>query len=91
MQFANMFAFPFGSSDTYRILRDSVWRIRRRLSRQKCSVISIAIDDNYTDGEAFTLTALGLELAKKPGLDRMPWRGGSYTNTGGSGSSDTGE
>jgi hypothetical protein len=69
---------------------DSTWPWRRRLFRRKCSVISIAIDDNYTNGEGFTLTALALELAKKPGLDRIPWRSGTYTNTGGSGSSETG-
>lgn len=71
--------------------RDSVWPWRRRLARQKCSVISIAIDDNSTNGEGFTLTALALELAKKKGLDRSPWRGGTYSNTGASGSSETGE
>lgn len=90
MPLSDPFAFPFGSTDTFRTLRDRVWRARRRLLRQKCSVISIAIDDNYTDGEGFTLTALALELAKKKGLDRSPWRGGTYTNTGGSGSSETG-
>lgn len=70
--------------------RDSTWAWRRRLHRRKCSVISIAIDDAYTNGEGFCLTALALELAKKPGLDRIPWRGGTYNNTGGSGSSNTG-
>jgi hypothetical protein len=70
--------------------RDSTWPWRRRLHRQKCSVVSVAVDDNYTDGEGFTLTALALELAKKPGLDRSPWRGGTYTNTSGSGSIDSG-
>ena len=65
--------------------RDSIWRWRRRLRRQKCSVISVAIDDNYTIGRGFTLTALALELARRKGLDRVPWRGGSITNTHGSG------
>jgi hypothetical protein len=71
-------------------MHDATWPWRRRLFRRKCSVISVAIDDNYTNGEGFTLTALVLELAKKPGLDRTPWHGGTYTNTGGSGSSETG-
>ncbi len=71
-------------------LHDSTWPWRRRLFRRKCSVISVAIDDAYTNGEGFTLTALALELAKKPGLDRTPWAGGTYSNTGGSGSSETG-
>lgn len=70
--------------------RDSTWPWRRRPARQKCSVISIAIDDNYTSGEGFTLTALCLEIARKPGLDRTPWSGGTYSNAGGSGSTESG-
>jgi hypothetical protein len=49
---------------------DSVWRFRRRPARQKCSVFSVAIEDANTAGPGFTLTALGLEVARKPGLDR---------------------
>lgn len=64
--------------------RDSVWRWRRRLRRQKCSVISVAIDDNYSNGPGFVLTALSLELGKKRGLDRVPWRAGTTINTHGS-------
>lgn len=70
--------------------RDSVWRWRRRLARQKCSVISVAIEDDYSDGPGFTLTALALELAKKPGLDRIPWRDGTYTIPSGSGTNSDG-
>ena len=90
MPLAEPFAFPFGSPDVFRTLRDRVWRWRRRLMRQKCSVISVAIDDNYTNGEGFTLTALALELAKKKGLDRSPWRGGTYSNTSGNGTLESG-
>lgn len=71
-------------------VRDSVWRWRRRLNKQKCSVISVAIDDNYSDGPGFTLTALALEIGRKPGLDRIAWRGGSNTNTSGSGDINNG-
>lgn len=70
--------------------RDSTWRWRRRLNKQKCSVISVAIDDDYTEGPGFTLTALSLEIGRKPGLDRVPWRGGKYTNRSGSGDIDDG-
>lgn len=70
--------------------RDSVWRWRRRLNRQKCSVISVAIDDAYTPGPGFTLTALALEIARKPGLDRVVWRNGTGTNPTGSGSRSDG-
>lgn len=70
--------------------RDSVWRWRRRLARQKCSVISVAIDDDYTPGPGFTLTALSLQIARKPGLDRVAWQGGTYTNPAGSGNSSDG-
>lgn len=64
-------------------LRDSVWRWRRRLRRRKCSVISVAIDDRYSVTEGFTLTALALEIGMMPGLDRVPWRGGTVTSPGG--------
>lgn len=70
--------------------RDSVWSWKRRVARRKCSVISVAIDDNYTNGAGFILTALALELGIKPGMDRVPNRGGTYTNTQGSGTSRTG-
>lgn len=57
--------------------RDSVWRWRRRPHRQKCSVFSVAVSDVGSDGPGFTLTALGLELGKKTGLDRIaPVTGG---------------
>lgn len=71
-------------------LRDSVWRWRRRLRRQKCSVVSIAIDDNYSDGPGFVLTALSLEIGRKKGLDRTPARGGTNTNSAGSGTTGNG-
>jgi hypothetical protein len=74
-------AFDLGSPQDF---RDAVWRWRRRLRRQKCSVISVAIDDNYSNGPGFVLTALSLEIGRKTGLDRVPWRGGSTTNTHGS-------
>ncbi len=70
--------------------RDSVWRWRRRLNRQKCSVISVAIDDNYTVGPGFVLTALSLEIARKPGLDPVPWRGGTHSNPSESGDNGDG-
>jgi hypothetical protein len=62
--------------------RDSVWEWRRRLARQKCSVISVAIDDNYSDGPGFVLTALYLELGQKQGPNRSPWRGGNASSDG---------
>lgn len=60
-------------------LKDSTWEWVRRPSRQKCGVLSIAIDDNGTSGPGFVLTAIGLELRKKPGLNRIPERGGTST------------
>lgn len=57
--------------------RDSVWRWRRMPRKQKCSVFSITISDNFTDGPGFVLTALGLELARKSGLDRIAVPGGT--------------
>jgi len=75
---------PYATVDTIdgspQELRDSIWRWTRRLRRQKCSVISVSIDDNYSVGPGFILTALSLELGKRKGLDRVPWRGGSTTS-----------
>lgn len=65
------------------MFRDSVWRWRRRLSRPRCSVVSVAIDDNYTEGPGFILTALALEIGRKTGLDRVPWRAGTTTSVHG--------
>ena len=62
---------------------DSVWRWRRRPARQKCSVFSVAVSDANSPGPGFTLTALGVEFARKTGLDRVPWvTGGITANTG---------
>lgn len=60
---------------------DSVWRWRRRPARQKCSVFSVAVSDANSDGPGFKLVALGIELAKKPGLDRIPWVTGGIQAT----------
>jgi hypothetical protein len=46
-------------------------------------VVSVAIEDNYSEGPGFTLTALALEIGRKTGLDRVPWTGGSTTNRSG--------
>ncbi len=64
-------------------LHDSVWEWTRDPNRQKCSVFSVAIDDNNPAGAGFVLTALGLELAKKEGLNRTPERGGTSNSRGG--------
>ncbi len=65
-------------------LEDSVWRFRRRPARQKCSVFSVSISDLGSDGPGFTLVVLALELARKPGLDRIPAvTGGNSTNSRG--------
>lgn len=60
------------TSATTNGLRDSVWRWRRDPRIQKCSVFSPVISDAGSNGPGFTLTALGLKLARKAGLDRMP-------------------
>ncbi len=76
-------AMPVEAADGLSIfLRDSVWRWRRRLRRRKCSVISVAIDDRYSEGPGFVLNALALEIGILPGLDRVPWRGGNVSNPG---------
>lgn len=58
-------------------MMDSTWEWVRRPSRQKCSVVSIALEDVNTDGPGFELTAFTLELARKQGLNRVPERTGT--------------
>ena len=62
--------------------QDNAWEWLRRPSRQKCSVVSIAVEDAGTPGPGFVLNAIGLELARKPGLNRTPARGGTDTYKG---------
>jgi hypothetical protein len=81
---------PGAESGLPGFFRDNVWRWRRRLNRQKCSVISVAIDDRYAPNAGFTLTAISVEAGRKRGMDRAPWRGGGYTNSSGSGTSGNG-
>ncbi len=59
--------------DTSAILagEDLRWEWVRRPERQKCSVISISLEDVNTDGPGFVLSAITLELARKPGLNRV--------------------
>jgi hypothetical protein len=65
-------------TDTWSTAADPLvpWEWRRRLSRQKCSVVSVEISDNGPDDESFTLTGLTLELGYKRGLSRIPWKSG---------------
>lgn len=67
------------SSGTLLRARDSVWRWRRRPRKQKCAVFSLSISDHNTDGPGFSLVGIGLELAKKTGLDRIPALGNTST------------
>lgn len=60
---------PTGHSGLW--FRDNVFRVRRRLARQKCSVFSIEYSDLGSDAN-FAPTVLALELGSKTGLDRIP-------------------
>lgn len=62
--------------------KDLSWEWMRRPSRQKCGVISIAVEDAGTPGPGFVLNAISLRLARKPGLNRTPARGGTDTYKG---------
>lgn len=55
-------------------MRDSVWRFRYRLAKQKCSVISIEMRFKSDRGAFAVPTVVMLELGKKEGMDRMPAR-----------------
>jgi hypothetical protein len=52
--------------------RDSVFRLRGRPHRQKCSVFSVEFSDQGCVSGRFEPVVLALELGKKPGLDRIP-------------------
>lgn len=58
---------------------DLTWDWVRRPSRQKCNVVSLALEDVATDGPGFELSAFVLELARKPGTNRGPERTGTGT------------
>lgn len=67
------------TSATISNLEDLVWDWQRDPAIQKCTAISIAVQDYNTDGPGFELAALTLELARKPGLNRGPTRSGTGT------------
>ncbi len=52
--------------------RDGVFKFRHRPTRQKCSVFSLEFSDMGTNNAGFVPVVLAIELAKKPGLDRIP-------------------
>lgn len=52
--------------------RNGVYRDRRRPKIQKCSVFSIELSDMSAPNNSFVPVALGFELGKKTGLDRIP-------------------
>jgi hypothetical protein len=65
------------TSATISNLEDLTWDWERDPARQKCSSISIALEDYNTDGPGFELAAFTLELARKSGLNRGPTRTGT--------------
>lgn len=58
-------------------LKDRTWEWVRRPARQKCSAVSIALEDVDTNGPGFVLSAFTFELARKSGLNRTPARSGT--------------
>jgi hypothetical protein len=52
--------------------RDNVFRVRERPHRQKCSVISVEFSDQSCVSGRFEPVVVCLELARKPGIDRIP-------------------
>lgn len=57
-----------GQSGLY--FRDNTFRIRKRLNRQKCSVVSFEFSDQGSNGN-FSPVVLGLRLGRKAGLDKF--------------------
>jgi len=49
----------------------NVYQVRVGLTRQKCEAIKFEIQDTSSDGEAYTLASLDLEIGFKPHLMRM--------------------
>lgn len=54
--------------------KDSVWRWTRRLSRQKCSAISIEIQISSRYGKAVVPTVIMLEIGNKNTMQKVPTR-----------------
>lgn len=52
--------------------RNGVYRDRRRPKIQKCSVFSVELSDMSAPNNSFIPIALGFEVGKKNGLDRIP-------------------
>lgn len=65
------------TSATISNLEDLTWDWQRDPAIQKCNAISISIEDVNTSGPGFVLSAITLELARKPGLHRGPERTGT--------------
>lgn len=60
---------PFGGSQT----ADRVYQMRHHLKRQKCEAISIEIEDRGSvPGQAYSISALALEVGILPGIHRLP-------------------
>jgi hypothetical protein len=53
---------------------DGVYRVRRRLKRQRCATVSFEFSDRGAAGNSFVITELSLELGVKDGLARLPRR-----------------
>lgn len=61
-----------GDASTSYIIRDSIWRWRRRIKKPKCESISIELTDVglMTNVNKWIPVAFALEIGTKPGLDR---------------------
>jgi hypothetical protein len=73
-------AGTWGDTTVNRAGRDSVWRFRKMPRRQKCSVFSLSISDGGGDGPGFSLVGIGLEIARKKGLDKIRAPGGTVVS-----------
>lgn len=65
---------PLLANDTI-FFRDGVFRWQFRPHRQKCSVFSLEFSDLSATVGSFEPVVIAFELARKPGLDRIPGAG----------------
>lgn len=69
MDFENVYA-----PDPTLSIVDGVYRVRKRLDRQRFSSLAVEFSDSFAAGDSFVITELALELGVKPGLTRLSSR-----------------
>jgi hypothetical protein len=62
---------------------DGVYRVSRRLTRQRASSVAFEVSARDNSGDSFCITEVALEMGTKAGLGKMPQRTTTQTYGGG--------